>query len=266
MADARTARGRRAERGGAHASGPGPLNNEDLPVLDAARGVFGVIDGIGGQAGGEVAAATARDVILQRLARPVGTAAERVREAIAIANNEIYRRAAGSAELAGMGCVITLAIVADGRLTIGHVGDTRLYKIRPESIRKLTRDHSPVGELEDSGELPEPEAMRASAPARSVPRHRHRLSRQGRAGVRGRHRRADRARRGDPALLGRPERHAPRRHHRAHRPAARRDRRSASSKRWSRPRTTPAGATTSPSCTPRCRSLPSAWAVLPRRR
>lgn len=136
------------------------LNNEDLPVLDAARGVFGVIDGIGGQAGGEVAAATARDVILQRLARPIGTAAEKVREAIAIANNEIYRRAGGSAELAGMGCVVTLAIVADGRVTIGHVGDTRLYKIRPDGIRKLTRDHSPVGELEDAGELAEPEAMR----------------------------------------------------------------------------------------------------------
>jgi PPM family protein phosphatase len=136
------------------------LNNEDLPVLDAARGVFGVIDGIGGQAGGEVAAATARDVILQRLARPIGTPGERVREAIAIANNEIYRRAASSPELGGMGCVITLAIVADGRLTIGHVGDTRLYKIRPETIRKLTLDHSPVGELEDAGALPEPEAMR----------------------------------------------------------------------------------------------------------
>ena len=136
------------------------LNNEDLAVLDAARGIFGVIDGVGGQAGGEVAAATARDVILQRLARPVGTPAERVREAIAIANNEIYRRAAGSAELAGMGCVITLAVVADGRLTIGHVGDTRLYKIRADSIRKVTPDHSPVGEREDAGELPEPEAMR----------------------------------------------------------------------------------------------------------
>ena len=136
------------------------LNNEDLPVLDAARGVFGVIDGIGGQAGGEVAAATARDVILQRLARPLGTPAERVREAIAIANNEIYRRAATSPELGGMGCVITLAIVSDGRLTIGHVGDTRLYKIRPDEIRKITRDHSPVGELEDAGALPEPEAMR----------------------------------------------------------------------------------------------------------
>ena len=136
------------------------LNNEDMPVIDAARGIFGVIDGIGGQAGGEVAAATARDVILQRLARPAGTPAERVREAIAIANNEIYRRASASAELAGMGCVVTLAIVSDGRITIGHVGDTRLYKIRPEGIRKITRDHSPVGELEDAGELPEPEAMR----------------------------------------------------------------------------------------------------------
>jgi serine/threonine protein phosphatase PrpC len=136
------------------------LNNEDLAVLDAARGIFGVIDGVGGQAGGEVAAATARDVILQRLARPVGTPAERVREAIAIANNEIYRRAAGSAELAGMGCVITLALVADGRVTIGHVGDTRLYKIRADGISKVTPDHSPVGEREDAGELAEPEAMR----------------------------------------------------------------------------------------------------------
>jgi len=135
-------------------------NNEDMPLVDAARGIFGVIDGIGGKAGGEVAAATARDVILQRLARPVGTDAERVREAIAIANNEIYKRAAGAAEFAGMGCVVTLAIVAGDRLTIGHVGDTRLYKLRPEGMRKVTRDHSPVGEREDSGELTEPDAMR----------------------------------------------------------------------------------------------------------
>jgi serine/threonine protein phosphatase PrpC len=135
-------------------------NNEDLPIVDAARGVFGVIDGIGGHAGGEVAAATARDVIVQRMARPLGTPAERVREAIAIANNEIFKRADGVGELAGMACVITLAIVADGRLTIGHVGDTRLYKLRADGIRKLTRDHSPVGEREDAGELTEAEAMR----------------------------------------------------------------------------------------------------------
>jgi serine/threonine protein phosphatase PrpC len=136
------------------------LNNEDLPVIDTARGIFGVIDGIGGQAGGEVAAATAKDVILQRLARPVGTPAERVREAIAIANNEIHRRATQSSELHGMACVITLAVVSDGHLTIGHVGDSRLYKIRPSGLRKLTHDHSPVGEREDAGELSEVDAMR----------------------------------------------------------------------------------------------------------
>ena len=136
------------------------LNNEDLPLIDASRGIFGVIDGLGGQAGGEVAAATARDVILQRLARPLGSPAERVREAIAIANNEIHRRAEQSNELRGMACVITLALVADGWVTIGHVGDSRLYKIRPDGLRKLTRDHSPVGEREDAGELSEVDAMR----------------------------------------------------------------------------------------------------------
>ncbi len=147
---------------GAACSDPGRVrtNNEDLPIIDAARGIFGVIDGVGGEAGGEVAAATAQDVIMQRLARPVGTAADRVREAIAIANNEIFRRAQDDRALSGMACVITLALVSDGRITVGHVGDTRLYKIRHDGIRKLTRDHSPVGEREDAGELGEVDAMR----------------------------------------------------------------------------------------------------------
>ena len=142
------------------APGRSRANNEDLPLLDPARGIFGVIDGVGGEAGGEIAAAIARDVILQRLARPIGTAAERVREAIAIANNEIFRRAQETPELRGMACVITLAVIADGRAVIGHVGDTRLYKIRAEGLRKVTRDHSPVGEREDAGDLSEVDAMR----------------------------------------------------------------------------------------------------------
>jgi serine/threonine protein phosphatase PrpC len=143
-------------------SDPGRVrtNNEDLPLVDAERGVYGVIDGVGGQAAGELAAAIARDVILQRLARPLGTPAERVREAIAIANNEIFRRAASSPELAGMTCVVTLALVTEGRLTIGHVGDSRLYKLRGHGIQKLTHDHSPVGEREDARELSELDAMR----------------------------------------------------------------------------------------------------------
>jgi hypothetical protein len=59
-----------------------------------------------------------------------------------------------------MTCVITLAIIADGLLTIGHVGDSRLYKLTPDGIRKLTHDHSPVGEREDAREISETEAMR----------------------------------------------------------------------------------------------------------
>jgi hypothetical protein len=59
-----------------------------------------------------------------------------------------------------MACVLTVALIKDGQATIGHVGDTRLYKIRKDRIEKITRDHSPVGEREDCGELSESEAMR----------------------------------------------------------------------------------------------------------
>ena len=146
----------------AYRTDPGRVrtNNEDVPLVDTERGVYGVIDGVGGQAAGEFAAAIAYDVILQRLARPLGTPSERVREAIALANNEIFRRAGSSRELAGMTCVVTLAVVNDGRLTIGHVGDSRLYKLGPDGMRKLTHDHSPVGEREDAQEIAEIDAMR----------------------------------------------------------------------------------------------------------
>jgi len=135
-------------------------NNEDLFLCDVERGIFAVIDGVGGQAAGEVAAAIARRVMLDRLARPLGTPAERVREAIALANNEIFRASEESPAHRGMTCVLTVAVVDDRRITIGHVGDSRLYKLSPDGIRKLTHDHSPVGEREDARELTELQAMR----------------------------------------------------------------------------------------------------------
>lgn len=58
-----------------------------------------------------------------------------------------------------MACVLTLAVLDDGTAVVGHVGDSRLYKIRQGTIEKLTHDHSPVGEREDGGELSEAEAM-----------------------------------------------------------------------------------------------------------
>ena len=59
-----------------------------------------------------------------------------------------------------MACVLTVVVVNDGHAIAGHVGDTRLYKLRDGRIDKVTRDHSPVGEREDAHEISELEAMR----------------------------------------------------------------------------------------------------------
>ncbi|HEY1336260.1 MAG TPA: protein phosphatase 2C domain-containing protein [Bryobacteraceae bacterium] len=133
--------------------------NEDRYWIDAERGVFLVVDGIGGQAAGELAAQTAVDAIRETLFREPGDGERRVREAIADANNRIFELAQEEPEFQGMACVLTLALVEDGQITIGHVGDSRLYLIWNGAIRKLTSDHSPVGEGEDNGELSEQEAM-----------------------------------------------------------------------------------------------------------
>ncbi len=133
--------------------------NEDRFHCDPARGIFMVIDGVGGQAAGEKAAETALATVRTRLERETGPVEDRVREAIALANNEIHRLASLRAEWQGMACVLTVAIVSDGDVVVGHVGDTRLYKLRAGRIEKLTRDHSPVGEREDAGELSELDAM-----------------------------------------------------------------------------------------------------------
>ena len=135
-------------------------NNEDRFYCDPASGVFLVVDGVGGQAAGERAADTALRMIVARLVRETGSPADRLREAITLANNEIHRDAAGDPGLQGMACVLTAALVRDGRVTAGHVGDSRLYLFANGDIRKVTHDHSPVGEREDVGDLDELEAMR----------------------------------------------------------------------------------------------------------
>lgn len=143
------------------ASDPGLLrgNNEDRAYVDEAAGIFLVVDGMGGRAAGELAAHTAAAVIPQHLATSAGDVSGRVRDAITAANNEIYRLAGDRDEWHGMGCVLTLAVAHDDQITVGHVGDSRLYLVWNGTLRKLTADHSPVGELEDQGELTEAAAM-----------------------------------------------------------------------------------------------------------
>jgi serine/threonine protein phosphatase PrpC len=140
---------------------PGLLRevNEDRFHLDLARGLFMVVDGVGGQAAGGKAADTAVSLLRSRLERETGPVPERLREAITLANNEIHRLAGQRPEWTGMACVLTVALIEDGRATIAHVGDTRLYKLRGDRLEKVTQDHSPVGEREDAGEISELEAM-----------------------------------------------------------------------------------------------------------
>jgi serine/threonine protein phosphatase PrpC len=135
-------------------------HNEDRFWIDTERGAFLVVDGVGGQAAGDRAAETAVTAIRGVLAGDAAAPAEkRVREAIAAANNCIYSEACEHPDLAGMACVLTLALVDGEKVTIGHVGDSRLYLIGGGSIRKVTSDHSPVGQSEDAGEMTEEEAM-----------------------------------------------------------------------------------------------------------
>ncbi|MGA2132464.1 MAG: protein phosphatase 2C domain-containing protein [Bryobacteraceae bacterium] len=134
-------------------------SNEDRYWIDGDHGAFLVVDGVGGRAAGETAAETAVEAIRAELAQGEGSAEDRVRRAIAGANNRIYDLARDSESLRGMACVLTLALVDADAMVIGHVGDSRLYLIWNGGIRKLTSDHSPVGEGEDSGELTEVQAM-----------------------------------------------------------------------------------------------------------
>jgi serine/threonine protein phosphatase PrpC len=135
-------------------------NNEDRFFFDDRRGIFCVIDGVGGQLAGERAAEIAAETIRARLGSNNGISGSTLREALAAANDAIFQAASQDRTLNGMACVATLAVADGERLRFGHVGDTRLFKIRDGGVAKLTHDHSPVGELEDSGALTEVEAMR----------------------------------------------------------------------------------------------------------
>jgi serine/threonine protein phosphatase PrpC len=134
-------------------------NNEDRVYCDDRRGFFLVVDGMGGHEAGEHAAEIAVERVRIRLERQTGTVEQRLREAIALANNGIYEAAQKNPDWKGMACVLTAAVIEDGQITVGHVGDSRLYRIKRGRIEKMTHDHSPVGEREDCGELSEAEAM-----------------------------------------------------------------------------------------------------------
>jgi PPM family protein phosphatase len=138
--------------------------NEDAYVCEPP--LFAIADGMGGAQAGEVASRLAAAVLAETGGEERGEA--RVRALIEEANRRVFRRSSEDAAAAGMGTTMTVALVDEEASTIvlGHVGDSRAYRVRHGELEQLTDDHSLVGELTRSGKLSREEAE--SHPQRSV--------------------------------------------------------------------------------------------------
>ena len=128
-------------------------HNEDAWVCQPP--LFAVADGMGGARGGEIASRVAATALGEAVD---GSGEERVVALIQEANRQVYTRAKEDVDASGMGTTITVALVENGVVAIGHDGDSRAYLIRDQKMEQLTEDHSLVAELVRSGRLSPEEA------------------------------------------------------------------------------------------------------------
>jgi PPM family protein phosphatase len=147
-------------------------HNEDCIESRPDIGLFVLADGMGGYNAGEVASGMATSLISDGLQeswqpRDVGRMgrdeakrlSERlVSEQIARANNAIYTTSQNNPECAGMGTTLVVTLFYDNFLSVAHIGDSRLYRLRGESMEQVTRDHSLLQEQLDSGLITPEEA------------------------------------------------------------------------------------------------------------
>ena len=137
--------------------------NEDAYVCDPP--LFAIADGMGGAQAGEIASHLAATSV-QHADRGGPADEDRVKQLIQDANRSVYERARTDASTSGMGTTMTVALLDDDIVRIGHVGDSRAYVVRDHTLEQLTEDHSLVGELIRSGRLSPEEAE--AHPHRSV--------------------------------------------------------------------------------------------------
>lgn len=130
-------------------------SNEDSFAASPEQKLFLVADGMGGHAGGEVASAIAASTLRELFSEAVGDASPEdiLRSAALEANSRIYQIQRQKPELAGMGSTLTALSLRNNRYFIAHVGDSRSYLFRDGILDQLTRDHSLVWPLFESGAL-----------------------------------------------------------------------------------------------------------------
>lgn len=144
--------------------------NEDHGVFvreTATAGVVAVADGVSSYAAGEVASRTAIEATLRAFREHEGLRPDkRLYRSVQQANIEVYDLAVVVPELLGMATTLTAMAVERGQLTVAHVGDCRLYRVRDGKVTQLTKDHTVVGERVRFGLLSEARAR--AHPDRSV--------------------------------------------------------------------------------------------------
>ena len=153
-----------ADSAGSTDAGRKRRRNEDSFVHDPP--LFAVADGMGGAQAGEVASRLAAAAFREFHDADELDPEQRVAAIIQEANRRIYERAKSDAQASGMGTTITAALVTEDGVAVGHVGDSRGYRLREGQLEQLTEDHSLVADLVRSGRLTPDEAD--SHPQRSV--------------------------------------------------------------------------------------------------
>jgi serine/threonine protein phosphatase PrpC len=149
--------------------GPSRPHNEDRWRVDSAGSTFALADGMGGYNAGEVASEIATRTVGELVAalRAAGLApADALVRAVAAAHAGIVDFAHTRPECLGMATTLVVATIADGRLTVAHVGDSRAYLLRDGTLSRLTRDHSIGQQMLDTGRMTESQVQRL--PARGI--------------------------------------------------------------------------------------------------
>lgn len=119
-------------------------NNQDSLLI--AQRLYGVADGMGGHKGGETASRMAVEVLKSALENKAPEE-KTLRMAVDAANRRIFSTASESESLNGMGTTLTFLWEGEEQLLIGHVGDSRAYRLREGELEQITPDHSMVAEL-----------------------------------------------------------------------------------------------------------------------
>ncbi len=146
-------------------------NNEDSVTFDEPVRLGVLADGMGGYNAGEVASGMATTFIKSELGRWLAQAgrhanAREVRRAMEIcvdnANRSIFNAANSNPQYSGMGTTLVLGVFQDVRLMLGHIGDSRCYRLRGEEFAQITKDHSLLQEQMDAGLITPEQAATSS--------------------------------------------------------------------------------------------------------